>query len=60
MNKREARKRRIEWADAIAEGRVVRVDNGDRFRSFTTVAEAQEAERVALADGRQANIVKEP
>ena len=55
--KEEARRLTAEWRLAGLEGRRVRFDDGMSATAYRTVEDAQEAVRVAIADGRQANII---
>ncbi len=56
MTPRQARRKRTaDWNRAIAEGRVVKFDEG--FRSYPTAAEAQAALRRLLDVGLTANLV---
>jgi hypothetical protein len=48
MTKRKAaRDLKLEWSNAVREGRVVSYNGGERFKSFPTTAQA-EAEVLAL------------
>jgi hypothetical protein len=58
MTKKQARAaRRAEWNQAIAEGRMVRLNGGECFRPYRTAAAAQAVVAAALEDGLEAEIV---
>jgi hypothetical protein len=42
MTKKEAAKRKADWSKALAEGRVVRYNNGMQLRSFASIVEAED------------------
>jgi hypothetical protein len=56
MTKKEARQHKLEWNQAIAEGRVIRLDMGG-FTSYPTVQMAQEKLADLIRVGLKAEIV---
>lgn len=59
MTKKEAREHKVNWNRALAEGRVVRYNGGNSFRSFPTVEEANDfIKKLAADDGMVGTIVK--
>jgi hypothetical protein len=55
--KQAAAARRAEWNQAIADGRMVRLNGGECFRSYRTAAAAQAIVAAAIEDGLEAEIV---
>jgi hypothetical protein len=60
VTKKEAREAKRRWSLALAEGRVVRYDDGLTLRAFLTREQAEAALVVAREDGRDASIVVVP
>ena len=48
MTKKEAAKRKADWSKALAEGRVVRYNDGMQLRSFASVEEAKEFLKIVI------------
>lgn len=57
MMKKEAIARKAAWQRALAEGRVVRHDDGMRLTSYVTAEAAQREVEVARSVGLKAEIV---
>lgn len=57
MTKKQARERKAEWQRALAEGRVVKFDNGLTFTAYMTQAQALAAQDAARQAGRAASVV---
>jgi hypothetical protein len=55
--KNATQKRNADWRKAIAEHRIVRFNNGDLFKEYSTAEEANEAVQEATKNEIPANIV---
>lgn len=62
MTKKEAKARKVEWTNALKEGRVVRYNNGCSMRSFKNTYDAQDFVRQikTFCPGDMAEIVRLP
>ena len=56
--KKEAKARKAAWNTALAEGRVVRTNNGNTLTAYATVGAARHAVETALKVGLVAEIVE--
>ena len=58
MTPRKAAKiRKTAWQAALAEGRVIKINNGETMKSFPTIELAQEAIMSYVASGIKAEVV---
>ena len=58
MTKKEAKARKEAYTKALAEGRVVRYNNGLSFRSFKTVEDAEAFAEQARQMDKDAGIIR--
>lgn len=56
--RKQAIQRKADWSLALAEGRVVRMDDGLTMKSFPTVAEAERVLQILINGGTKAEIIK--
>lgn len=60
MTKKQRRARDLAWKEAIADGRVLRVNRGQTFTSYPTRDQAAAALELLKRAGVPANVVKPP